>query len=118
MEAVKRQLEQRESLALLEREVERLSGKTGTVRIEVEAPSPATAVATPAPRLHAQAPEPRAAEPRAPLSQGLIEEARGDAGVRSLLDTFGAQIVDIRRFELPGEPGDDGKGRTPAEEAP
>jgi len=112
MEAIKRQLEQKDSLTLLSRLAEQALGEKVPVRIELEdaprAPTPA-ASAGPDPLPDApKAPERRGRERgpkrRSPAQDGLLEEARQEPGVRKLLDTFGAQVVEISPLEPAGDP--------------
>jgi DNA polymerase-3 subunit gamma/tau len=114
MEAVKRQVEARQSLTLLRREAERLAGGRVTIRVEVAGPEAVAPDAPPpTPPRHASSPAaPEAAPaPRDPAQRparvgpgDLLERARSEPGIRKLMETFGAQVVDIRRCERPSKP--------------
>jgi len=125
MEAVRRQVETRPSLALLKQEAERLTG--GPVEIRVVAcregepePKPApTAEPEPSPKRRAPAPSPAATSRPAPKRPGdLLEQARREPGVQELMDAFGAHVVDIRSTDLPAKPKRPGKKTRPPEDAP
>jgi DNA polymerase-3 subunit gamma/tau len=114
LEAVKRQVEARQSLALLRREAERLAGGRVAIRVEVGAPEAAAPVTSPAttPRRESSPGAPEAAPARrdpAPRPAredptGLLERAQSEPGIKKLMETFGAQVVDIRRCESPSKP--------------
>jgi DNA polymerase-3 subunit gamma/tau len=112
MQAVKGQVESRQSLTLLRDEARRLTGETVEVRVEVAKEEEATAVppAEPKPQPPASTPEapvepapakppPATARPAEPAADGLLDQARDEPGVRKLMDAFGAQVVKIRRHD-------------------
>jgi DNA polymerase-3 subunit gamma/tau len=126
--AFKRQLEQRESLELLARCARELAGKQVEVRVESanDEPEGVARKATGTPEASAARPKasapPRAktSRPAAKRRQGrrnrkegglaaesgtLLERARENEGVRKLLDSFGAQVVEITPLELPPDAG-------------
>ena len=92
MEAVKRQVETKESLSLIGQEAERLSGRPVKVRVELGSAPAATAAA---------APLPGAKSSSGGDVDGLLEEARREPGVQKLMDAFGAHVVGIRRQSRP-----------------
>lgn len=131
MEAVKRQVETRQSLALLGQEAERLAGGRVRVRVELGADvRAAETVAQPAERIEARgggAPRTDPAEPTVPARVppttqdepgGLLEQARSKPGVKKLMDAFGAHVVDIRRHDGPAKRISAGKRARPPEDAP
>jgi DNA polymerase-3 subunit gamma/tau len=118
MEAVKRQIETRQSVTLLRGEAEKLGHGRLEIRVElgeVEAGTPRNTApgvtasepeadsapeppsATPAPRTEPSASTPRRAKP----DDGLLDQAKSEPGVQKLLDAFGAHVVDIRRHDAP-----------------
>jgi DNA polymerase-3 subunit gamma/tau len=108
MEAIRRQVEARDSLDLLAAEAARLTGSKVRISLAVEGAGTAEDhPATPgqgAPTAGAATPR-AAAAPEAPAvptlpadSAGLLEQARREPGVRKLMDVFGAHVVDIRRL--------------------
>jgi hypothetical protein len=118
--ALKKQLEQKESLELLRTSAERLAGKSIEVQVvSVDAGGGPETPVTPAPETTARSaatppprkPQRKSAPPRQrrrTTEQGrLIDEARRNPGVAKLLDSFGAQVVEIVPLELPADtPGD------------
>jgi len=125
MAAVRRQLEQRDSVELLQREASRIAGRklrvgfevgraAPTVRNESTVSSPAAETAPPAPQ-PASAPSTGTGPAEA---RDLLEDARREPGVRMLLDAFGAHVVDIRRQERPEKQVKRGKAARPTEETP
>lgn len=133
LEALGRQLDESEGRELVRREARRLVGRELDVRVELDA----TAAASP-PRAAGRPVPPPAVEPRGDLprpqraagrpdpSTGpapraaravaphLLEQARQEPGVRHLLDTFGARVLEIAAL---GPPLVDG-GEEPAEPRP
>jgi DNA polymerase-3 subunit gamma/tau len=110
MDAIKRQLEQKESLALLGQAAEKALGKRVPVRITLgdESPQPAAAtapVSSPEPPAKTAKTAP-AKKPRRRSTEhdGLLDEARQEPGVRKLLDSFGAQVVEISPLEFTFDP--------------
>jgi hypothetical protein len=131
MEAVKRQVESRQSLALLREEAERVAG--GRVRVRVELSADGAAVetaappASPAKARDGGASRPVPPEPAAPVqkpratsdeSGGLLEQARSKPGVQKLMDAFGAHVVEIRRHDGPTKRTSAGKEARPPEDVP
>jgi DNA polymerase-3 subunit gamma/tau len=112
MEAVKRQLESRESLELLGREARRIAGEGVEVRIEISGADPAAdADARPHGRGAARG------TPRESKPGGLVERARNEPGVRRLMDALGAHVVDVRRCDGPAQPTGAGRDAGPPEDA-
>jgi hypothetical protein len=131
MEAVKRQVETRQSLALLRQEAERVAGGRVQVRVELSADDAAAETTEPpATRIEARgdrAPRAVPPEPTAPAppprttqdeSGGLLEQAQSKPGVKKLMDAFGAHVVDIRRHDGPTKRKNAGKQARPPEDAP
>jgi DNA polymerase-3 subunit gamma/tau len=131
MEAVKRQVETRQSLALLGQEAERVAGGRVRVRVELGADvRAAETVARPAERIDAGgggAPRTDPVEPTVPVHVppttrdepgGLLERARSKPGVKKLMDAFGAHVVDIRRHDGPAKRTSAGKRARSPEDAP
>jgi DNA polymerase-3 subunit gamma/tau len=124
MEAVKRQIETRQSVTLLRDEAEKL----GHVRLEIRVElgdvaagaardgKPAAMGTPPAsePEMDA-APDPAPTTPRrAGSDDHLLDQARQEPGIQKLLDAFGAHVVDIRRHDAPKpSPRVGGKARPP-----
>ncbi len=106
MDAVKRQLERKESRTLLEAQAEKLTGtklqayfELGDVATEASKPAP-----TPSPT-----PSPAPVSTASPATgstdeEGLLADVRKEPGVRSLLDVFGAHVVDIKPLDRKQEP--------------
>ena len=97
--AFKKLLEQKDSLSLLRTSAEQLTGKA----IEVHIESVGAGASVPAANVAAtKAPE------KTPSERGrLLEKARQSPGVAKLLDSFGAQVVEITPLDLPTDtPGD------------
>ncbi len=92
MEAVKRQVQSKESLALIGQEAERLSGRPVKVRVKLESAPAVTAAATPLPDAKSS-PDGE--------TDGLLEKARREPGVQKLMDAFGAHVVGIERQDVP-----------------
>ena len=92
MEAIQRQVETKDSLSLIGREAERLSGGPVKVRIERQSTPPVTAAA---------APLPDAKSSSDGDVDGLLEVARQEPGVQKLMDAFGAHVVGIQRQDAP-----------------
>ena len=110
MEAVKRQVETKESLSLIGHEAERLSGRPVKVRIELGSAPAATAAAAPLPDRKSSANG---------ASDGLLEEARREPGVQKLMDAFGAHVVGIQRPKPPDtKKTRAGRRARPPEDAP
>jgi hypothetical protein len=92
------QLERRENLEVVQQHAGRLAGRPVRVSILAKAAG-------------AEAPSPPAAKERAPRRRprsagesgggSLIEKATAEPGVRKLLKSFGAQVVDIRPLGAP-----------------
>jgi len=112
MQAVKGQVESRQSLTLLRDEARRLTGETVQVRVEVAKeedaiavppaePKPEPTASTPAAPVETAPakPQPATARPAEPAPDGLLDQARDEPGVRKLMDAFGAQVVKIRRHD-------------------
>ena len=134
MEAVKRQVETRESLQLLREQAERVAGGRVEIRIELSAatPTPApppagskskrsdTKRATPVEPAPASESAKRTAPPKPAASDtgGLLEQARSEPGVQKLLDAFGAHVVEIRRHDEPAEKRTPGRPARPPEDTP
>ena len=114
MESLKRQLEQEESLQLLHRIAEQIAGAAVPVRIELGGSAqhpapPRAAAAAPLPAAESKPVPSRPSRKRRPSqdsapNDGLLNEARKEPGVRKLLDTFGAQVVEIGPLELSTDP--------------
>ena len=119
MEAVKRQVETKESLSLIGQEAERLCGRPVKVRIELEAAPTATAEEAVAPSPAAAARPPDARSPAQGDVDGLLEEARREPGVQKLMDAFGAHVVGIQRQDRPDKNKTrTGRSKRPPEYAP
>jgi DNA polymerase III gamma/tau subunit len=116
--AVRKQLEQKDSLSLLRTSAAQLTGKTIEVKIESTG-SDARTAAVPAPKTDSRAaPGPKRKKTRerstpqkrraVSREQGLLlDEAKQSPGVAKLLDSFGAQVVEITPLGLPADtPGD------------
>jgi DNA polymerase-3 subunit gamma/tau len=123
MDALRRQLELRDGLEAVRREATAVAGRP--VRIELETlaaePDPEAgdddAAAEPGETEPPPRQEERRASPPARTGPGggdtLVQEARRDPGVRKLLDTFSAQVLEVRKLDLSAEPADEaGNGST------
>ena len=105
--AFKKQLEQPDSLALLRTSAEQLTGRAIEVHVEsAAAGASAPAVSVPAKRASAESP-PTKPRPQPSERGRLLEEARQSPGVAKLLDSFGAQVVEITPLKLPADTPDD-----------
>jgi len=94
-----------ETVELLRQTAEKIAGEP--VNIRIEAANGEKPAERPPPRVETVAPTPQASKqaaektPRAPVGRDeLLEQARGEPGVKKLLREFGAQVVDIRPLEL------------------
>jgi DNA polymerase-3 subunit gamma/tau len=117
MEAVKRQVESRQSLALLREQAQRLGGERMEVRVELGTDEEqATSGAPPVPS--AATAGPGATTPAGTAPDGLLDRARREPGVKKLIDAFGAQVVNIRRHDGPTRPARRGGQARPPEETP
>jgi DNA polymerase-3 subunit gamma/tau len=110
MEALRRQLELRDGLDVLGREAGALAGGPVTVEIEMleaeaagHEPPRAEVPAAPAVRGGGDRPTRRPA----PGGDRLVHEVRQEPGVRKLLDTFAAQVLEVRKLDAPVESADD-----------
>ncbi len=115
MDAVKRHLERKDSRALLEEQAAKLTGtklqayfELGDVTTEASKPSPASTQAT-SPPAAAVLPTPSPTSKVPPVTgstddDGLLADVRKEPGVRSLLDVFGAHVVDIKPLDRKQEP--------------
>jgi DNA polymerase-3 subunit gamma/tau len=101
--ALQRQLEEGEGRALIARLAQELSGAPVRVRVETARAESATAPPPTAP----------VAEP----PRLTLEKLRREPGVAKLLQTFGAQVVDIELFEIGPPRLDGGEAAGPPEEA-
>ncbi len=119
MGAVKRQVEAPDCVALLRKEAARLLGAS-EVRVEV-AEGPVATEPTAPPQTSA---EPKTAQGSARArdvpgeSEGLLEQARAEPGIRRLMDAFAARVVDIRRHDAPAKRSVAGRNRRPPEDTP
>jgi DNA polymerase-3 subunit gamma/tau len=115
MSALKRQLERPDSLQFLREEAGRLAGRSVSVQVEIEGddaePRSRTTVA---PAAEVTPPATGGAGAENASRRELIAHARQEPGVRSLLDTFGAQVVEIRPLEKKAPP----RKNRPIEESP
>ena len=123
MEALKRQLEQREGIGLLREHAERLARGPVEVRIELEEAGPDAAPAEPPPSEPAAAasapkPDPRPARPASGPAHSLLDDARREPGVERLLETFGAQVVEIGPADVARDPAPDGESAGAVEDVP
>ncbi len=110
MEAIKRQVETKESLSLIGQEAERLSGRPVKVRVELGSAPAANAAAAPLPNAKSSA---------GGAADDLLEEARREPGVQKLMDAFGAHVVGIERHDPPGpKKRRAGRRARPPEDAP
>ena len=113
---LKKQLEQQDGLSLLRKAAAQLAGKPIEVRIEsVDGDASAGAAATSAPQTADRSAPPAKTEaagekapPKKPQRQiseqgTLLDEARRSPGVAKLLDSFGAQVVEITPLEFPSD---------------
>jgi hypothetical protein len=107
MEALKRTLEQPESLELLRKEAAPDGGRL-EVRAEIAPGEPGRSTAPPAPKPPA-ASEPPASRSKVPatpeVSGSLLDRIREEPAVGKLLDAFGAQVVDVRPLDPSPEKG-------------
>jgi len=124
MEAVKRQVETRQSLALLKQEAESLAGGPVTIRVtasEAVKPEASSTPETSRPRAEPRPAGPESPAPSRPAPErpgDLLEQARKQPGVQQLMDAFGAHVVDVRRAGRPAKPKRPAKKARPPEDAP
>ncbi len=119
MDAVKRHLERKDSRALLEEQATKLTGtklqayfELGDVTTEASKPAPPSTPATPTPAASATPETPATPSPTSTVppitgttdDDGLLADVRKEPGVRSLLDVFGAHVVDIKPLDRKQEP--------------
>jgi len=115
MGALKRQLERADTLEVVRTEATGLAGQPVSVEVRVETDEPAAAQAA-GTRTTDETPEATRPDETEAAPKSLLEQARAEPGVRNLLDTFGAQVVEIRpstRKENRPSPG-----RRPLEDSP
>jgi len=118
MEALRRQLELRDGLDALRAEAGAIAGRP--VRVEIELIEPAGPSPAPPATGAGPAREGRAGEaPAAPIAPArparrtplggdrLVQEARSEPGVRKLLDTFAAQVLEVRKLDVAIEQPDE-----------
>jgi DNA polymerase-3 subunit gamma/tau len=122
MEAVKRQVEARESLQLLREQAERVAGSHVEIRIELSATTPSPGALPDEPRSTPVRPDPvkRTVPPNPADGEagGLLEQARSEPGVQKLIDAFGAHVVEIRRHDEPAKKKTPGRPARPPEDSP
>jgi hypothetical protein len=114
--ALRKQLEQQGSLSLLRTSAEELSGRKLEIRVESIEPDAEVRTARPEAagtghgdrrptsktKPDPSAPRKRPARQRS-AQRLLIEEARRSPGVAKLLDSFGAQVVEITPLDIPAD---------------